>query len=74
MDKTLEEQVAELKAYFKDTVLPQQINLAPGVKIINTRQFLDNQFNILNSDNGLVMRRPALDRLILLKSLMENEQ
>jgi len=59
----------ELKDFFAQINLPQQVDLYTGTRIMDISKFLKTQFNIV--ENGsIVVRRPAFERLIKLRDLL----
>lgn len=61
-----------LEAYFEGLVLPETIRLAPGTTVSNVRKFIAAQFAVIRGDNNWPVRRPAYERLLLLKAILEN--
>ncbi|MBA4852063.1 DUF6965 family protein [Emticicia sp. BO119] len=64
--------IAELEAFFKDRELPNNIQLNNGEKIINTKIFVNTQFQILNNKD-MKIKQPYLNRLLMLKEILENQ-
>jgi len=60
-----------LKDYFTKASLPEKIELCPGTNITDIPLFLKTQFNIVEHGSP-VTKRPAFDRLVKLRELLES--
>jgi hypothetical protein len=70
METPIDQQLSELRAFFDKTTLPKTILLAPGSTINDVPSFIKTQFNIIESNTVLAIRRPPFDRLVRLKELL----
>ena len=62
----------ELETFFEGRKdLPERIQLDPGTTIIDLPKFIESQISIVKSGYSLTVQRPALDRLLQLKKLLE---
>jgi len=59
-----------LKDFFSKVPLPKHIDLLPGTKITDVPLFLKTQLNLVEH-GSLVSKRPAFDRLVRLRQLLE---
>jgi hypothetical protein len=73
--ETIDEAVLlSLEAHFKQLELPKQIQLYPGSLVIEVPKFIQTQLSILRGGNNWAVRRPAYDRLVRLKAMLEGAE
>jgi hypothetical protein len=64
----------ELEDFFKKTSLPDRVTIAPGSVIIDVRKFIEAQFSRARAEGSSPVRRLSVERLQILRSLLENHK
>jgi len=73
MEPTLDAPAIEdLETFFAKATLPDRILLLPGSTIVDSPLFLKTQFSILRSSVDQTARRLAFERLLRLKTVMND--
>lgn len=62
----------ELKAYFEGIPLPETLQLTPGVKILNVKNFISTQFATIENTSNSLDQCPAWLRLLKLYGLLHS--
>ncbi|MNH93738.1 hypothetical protein D3C73_463440 [compost metagenome] len=52
----------ELKKYFESILLPETLQLTPGVKILNVKNFISTQFATIENTSNNLDQCPAWSR------------
>jgi len=56
----------EIEDFFKTAVLPETLQICPGVKSINVRKTVDAEIMTLRSNPGNRIYLPAWERLVIM--------
>ena len=68
--------VDELKDWYASVDLPPSLGkgvLSPGVTVIDLPKMVASHFRLLEHQNPAKAGKPYLDRLLVIKSLLEND-
>lgn len=73
MAENWDKEIEELENFFKSCQMPTEpIQLSKGEVIHNLKLFIDTHISVIKINNGKKVFIPYLDRLKLLKSLIDN--
>ena len=65
------EQIAEIEAFFSSVKLPKEpIKLCEGTTILDCKRFVENHIGNIKANEGKIRFKPYLDRLLILKSIL----
>lgn len=70
---TWDSEIRELEEFFRDRQLPEKIRINSWEMIVNVRLFLGTHFSIVRYHNGEEAYLPYLNRLIELRTILENK-
>lgn len=65
--------IDELNSFFSSVQLPETVNLAQGVKIINVPEFIENHLKVLNIYGDAPEWSVFYDRLVMIKDLLMSD-
>ncbi|QHS58586.1 DUF6965 family protein [Chitinophaga agri] len=72
--KYADKEIQEMEEFFKTAVLPQTINLAPGVNITDVKAFVFSHLQIIRLRKGVTIFEPFYDRLVQVKEILSQAE